>query len=561
MRFLNDRRIGTRLLMLLAVPVIALMVVAAFAAVNLNAIKDKLITSLYDEAYVSSSYLLNADRDLYQSLVSFRAFFNAEDTEEQEDALKDYQENLAQVEERAGKAADIFEAKHSFYAEIRNDESGKNAFEHLLLFRTDLNEWKTKTEEMIKGYQSAAEEDKMSWQERADSADSFFDSARNHLDLLQGINDNGALIDIDDADRTGTRLLVGLSAAVLLSLVIAAAFSWLLIRSVTRPVNTLAAAAHQVADGNLDADIRIDTKDEIGLLASAFRRMTSNLNEVMGNIQSASEQVAAGAKQVSESSMALSQGATEQASSVEQLTASLEEISSQTKLNADNAIEANHLAEEAKDNAVQGNERMKEMLKAMDDINDASGNISKIIKVIDEIAFQTNILALNAAVEAARAGQHGKGFAVVAEEVRNLAARSAGAAKETTDLIEGTIKKVDGGTKIAGDTAAALNKIVDGVAKVANLVSDIAVASNEQATGVAQINQGILQVSRVVQANSATSEESASASEELSGQAAMMQEQVGKFKLKRTARASSYAGLEELSTDVIRMLERREEIR
>jgi chemotaxis methyl-accepting protein methylase len=223
----------------------------------------------------------------------------------------------------------------------------------------------------------------------------------------------------------------------------------------------------------------------------------------------------------------------EQASSIEELTASLEEISSQTKLNADNAGTANRLADEARTDAAQGNVHMKEMLKAMEEINESSSNISKIIKVIDDIAFQTNILALNAAVEAARAGQHGKGFAVVAEEVRNLAARSADAAKETTDLIEGSIKKTEDGTKIANDTANALAKIVDEVEKVAALVNDIANASNEQAAGINQINQGIMQVSDVVQNNSATSEESAAASEELSGHANLLKEMVGKYKLKQ----------------------------
>jgi len=240
-------------------------------------------------------------------------------------------------------------------------------------------------------------------------------------------------------------------------------------------------------------------------------------------------------EKLADSSMALSQGAAEQASSIEELTASIGEVSSQTKMNADNASQANDLAGKTKTYAVTGNEYMKEMLKAMDDINISSNNINRIIKVIEDIAFQTNILALNAAVEAARAGEHGRGFAVVAEEVRNLAGQSANAAKETTALIEDSIRKAEGGTKIAKETAEALEKTVEGVEAVSGLIVDISSASNEQAAAITQINQGIMQVSQVVQENSATSEESAAASEELSGQAESLKEMIGRFKVKRSA--------------------------
>ena len=227
----------------------------------------------------------------------------------------------------------------------------------------------------------------------------------------------------------------------------------------------------------------------------------------------------------------LASGASTQASSVEELSASISEITAQTSKNADNASEANNLTNIVKNEAAQGNEQMTRMLVAMEEINESSTNIAKIIKTIDEIAFQTNILALNAAVEAARAGQYGKGFAVVAEEVRNLAARSAKAAKETTDIIETSFDKVNHGTQLANETAEALKEINAGVSKVAVLVNEIAEASTKQNSALQMINQGVLQVSNVVQTNSATAEESAAASVELSAQADLLQEAVRKFKM------------------------------
>lgn len=358
----------------------------------------------------------------------------------------------------------------------------------------------------------------------------------------------------DALTAQSSRTVNSMLAIVGITIAVAVLLGITISRMISKPVTQLMTAAEKIANGDLDVEIVNEHRDEVGVLALSFRKMTDNLNEVMTHIQAASEQVASGSKQVSDVSIALSQGATEQASSIEQLSASIEEIASQTKLNADNAALASQLAEQTRNNATMGSEQMNEMLKAMDGINTASESISRIIKVIDEIAFQTNILALNAAVEAARAGQHGKGFAVVAEEVRNLAARSANAAKETTGMIENSVRKVEGGTKIANDTAAALKAIVCDVEKVANLVGDIATASGEQSAGVNQINQGILQVSQVIQANSATSEEGAAASEELSSQADLLREQVERFNLRKGNLPKALRGTDEIHPDVLRML-------
>jgi|GEM_PF-1827609 len=274
-----------------------------------------------------------------------------------------------------------------------------------------------------------------------------------------------------------------------------------------------AVAVEMIADGDLNVDVQVRSNDD--LLNLKLKEMVEKNNDIMTNINTASNQVSIKSKLVYDSNMALLHGNGEGVTDEQK--ASIADISTQTKMNAEKANQANKMADNTKEKALQGDSQMKEMMRAMEEINDNSANISKVIKVIDDIAFQTNILALNAAVEAARAGQHGVGFAVVAEEVRNLAARSADAAKETSEMISGTIKKVDGGTKIAQNAADSLGEIVNDVSTVATLMNDIAVSSNE-------LNQGIILVSRVVEANSLVSKE-------LLNQAELLKEQVGSFRL------------------------------
>ncbi|MDF2567326.1 MAG: tap1 [Oscillospiraceae bacterium] len=297
-------------------------------------------------------------------------------------------------------------------------------------------------------------------------------------------------------------------------------------------IGEIARVLNEVAHGNLDTSIDSEFRGDFIVIKNSLNNAVSSFNDTLVEISNASDQVATGARQVSDAGQALSQGATEQAGSVEQLSASIAEIAQQTKKNAALARQSDELGKKTQKDALSGNSQMNDMLDSMNSINESSKNISKIIKVIDDIAFQTNILALNAAVEAARAGQYGKGFAVVAEEVRNLAARSASAAKETTDLIENSIVGVEEGTKRAVKTAEHLKDIIKEIEESASLIEGIATSSDEQAAAIIQIDKGIEQVSQVIQTNSATAEESAASSEELSSQAEFLKQMVGKFNFK-----------------------------
>jgi methyl-accepting chemotaxis protein len=289
-----------------------------------------------------------------------------------------------------------------------------------------------------------------------------------------------------------------------------------------------------IAQGDLTQEIKLASENDV--LGKSLQQMSANLRDILGNMSVAGEQIASGSSQVADASQSLSHGATEQASSLEEMSASTNQLSSQTSTNADNANKASQLANSAKNVAEQGNQQMAEMVSAMNEINEAGQNISKIIKVIDEIAFQTNLLALNAAVEAARAGQHGKGFAVVAEEVRNLAARSSKAAEETSQLIEGSVAKTTRGMNVATSTSEALKKIVTEITETTDLIGEIAAASREQADGLLQINIGLSQVDEVTQKNTASAEESAAAAEELSSQAAQMKALMSRFHINSAPR-------------------------
>ncbi len=293
----------------------------------------------------------------------------------------------------------------------------------------------------------------------------------------------------------------------------------------------LSQAAEKISTGDLGADFSVLSDRD--MLGHALKRMAEKLSQLIAEIHMSASSVLSGAEQLSSSSQAVSRGATEQASALEEISSSMNEIAAQARQNSENAMLASKLAGDSRQSAEKGDRQTMDMSGVMHKISEASSNISKIIKIIDDIAFQTNLLALNAAVEAARAGSRGKGFAVVAEEVRTLASRSAQAAKDTEQMIEQAVQSITEGTSMADSMTAALHDIVAASGKVTELVAEIAAASHEQAQGVAQITTGLGQIDQVTQQNTAHAEESASAAEELTGQAQVLEQMVATFKVKK----------------------------
>ena len=293
----------------------------------------------------------------------------------------------------------------------------------------------------------------------------------------------------------------------------------------------------EMADGNFNVRSKSEEKyvGDFGKVLESIEQIKTSLSDTLRQINLSSDQVSSGAYQVSSGAQALSQGAAEQASSIEELAETIRGISNHVKHNAEYAEEADQRANAAGSEAVESNRRMQDMVSAMADISTSSREIGKIIKTIEDIAFQTNILALNASVEAARAGEAGRGFSVVAAEVRNLATKSAAASKDTAALIENSLNTVKSGTRIADETAHSLDSVLESVRLVTEIIGQITASSIEQADSILQIEQGIERISEVVQTNSATAEESAAASEELSAQAQLLKDLTGQFRLESDA--------------------------
>ncbi len=557
---MKNLKIATKLIVAFG-SVLALMVVMAVVSVLSTNKINNLVSMFYNKSYVNTQNAERISADIHTGAKNMLVAIIDGDPAETESRLRMANDNLTDAQE----AVEFLKTN----------------------FRGDMNDVNTVAEQLQIVVDSYMEFSEDVYAGRTEEAYALYEEkivgalkvASDHADNIVAFAISNADTEYNGARTTGITTEIVIAAAAAVAVLIGIAMAAYITKMIVSGVGQAERAAVNMSKGNFDNEITYDSEDEVGVLCksiknfsdgskliiddisyvtgelsdgnftvksrcenayvgafsailSSFNSLIDKLNEIIGRINESADQVSSGSDQVSGGAQALSQGATEQASSVEELAATIHIISEQINENAANAHEANDRTNVAVSEMGSANDKMKELVGAMDEISASSDETQKIIKTIEDIAFQTNILALNAAVEAARAGEAGKGFAVVADEVRSLASKSAEAAKDTTVLINNSLNAVAEGNQIAEDTQKSLVNVVTSAQQISSNMTKITQASDLQAEGIAQITQGIDQISSVVQTNSATAEQSAAASEELFSQSTQLENLVSRFRLK-----------------------------
>lgn len=557
---MKNLKIATKLIVAFG-SVLALMVVMAVVSVLSTNKINNLVSMFYNKSYVNTQNAERISADVHTGAKNMLVAIIDSDPAETESRLRMANDNLTDAQE----AVEFLKTN----------------------FRGDMNDVNTVAEQLQIVVDSYMEFSEDAYAGRTEEAYALYEEkivgalkvASDHADNIVAFAISNADTEYNGARTTGITTEIVIAAAAAVAVLIGIAMAAYITKMIVSGVGQAERAAVNMSKGNFDNEITYDSEDEVGVLCksiknfsdgskliiddisyvtgelsdgnftvksrcenayvgafsailSSFNSLIDKLNEIIGRINESADQVSSGSDQVSGGAQALSQGATEQASSVEELAATIHIISEQINENAANAHEANDRTNVAVSEMGSANDKMKELVGAMDEISASSDETQKIIKTIEDIAFQTNILALNAAVEAARAGAAGKGFAVVADEVRNLAGKSAEAAKNTTSLIENTVAAINKGNSLVTEVADKMSNAMEASNVVVDLNMKISEASKQSADSVTQVTVGIEQISSVVQTNSATAEESAAASEELSGQANMLKEMVSDFKFR-----------------------------
>ncbi|MTV40753.1 methyl-accepting chemotaxis protein [Duganella radicis] len=515
MNALSQMRIGTRLAIgfavVLLLAILATSVALVNASTNAQATRAMMEQPLAKERLVSDWYVL-----IYSAIARTALIARSSD-----EKLSDtFAEAIASSTKRGGELLGKIK-------ELLVTDEERKIYEEITELRNKYQKAKTDVMNARKGG-DAAKAEQLFKDAFSPSADAYQNRVKDFLGMQRkAIDDTAHAIDAAN-DRSNTLLLV--LAVLMVSMGSVAA--WIITRSITAPLKSAVEIATTVANGDLTTQFTPQTnKDEIGDLMKALRGMNDSLRTVVSQVQIGTNTIATASNEIASGNMDLSQRTEEQASSLEETASSMEELTSTVRQNAENARQANQLAQAASDVAEKGGAIVGQVVDTMGSINDSSRKIFDIISVIDGIAFQTNILALNAAVEAARAGEQGRGFAVVASEVRNLAQRSAAAAKEIKELISNSVEQVDAGSKLVQQAGSTMDDVVSSVRRVTDIMGEITSASSEQSIGIDQVNTAIGQMDSVTQQNAALVEQAAAAAASMQEQAARLADVASSFKL------------------------------
>ena len=509
-----NMNVGTRLMAGFGLVVVLLIGITGLAIARLGALNDStalIVKSHYPKVAIANSVLDGINRNA----VGMRNVLVMDDAQQ-------IKEELAKIDVIRKEVADHIASLDR----LLSTEKGRQIFASLMAARTKYAAGQSEFLKLAAAGDRQAARTLLLGTLLADQS-AYFEQVRGLVKLGGTLMDKGS----DDAEANYHTSRTMMAALASLATLLACGFAYWTTRSITRPLHQAMRVAQTIAAGDLTSRIEVKSTDETGQLLQALKAMNTALVQIVGEVRSGTDTIATASSQIAAGNQDLSARTEEQASSLEETAASMEELASTVKQNADNARQANVLAASASEVAQRGGAVVAQVVDTMASINDSSKKIVDIISVIDSIAFQTNILALNAAVEAARAGEQGRGFAVVATEVRNLAQRSAAAAREIKALIGDSVDKVGAGNRLVLDAGSTMDEVVASVRRVTDIMGEITAASQEQSAGIAQVNEAISQMDAVTQQNAALVEEAAAAAESLQDQAGTLSHVVGVFRL------------------------------